>query len=185
MPGAAGCQLSGCGKGAWMGASLRECMSAIEVIALCAGGMGVKAIFLTHSGSTGCRHKLWTIITSTNMFALIRRQSRPTRGGLPVGVFRISVSIASACRAACRPRQAIGLDSCVHDARWHRPACAGSRAVWTKIQTNQPLTKCCAGETDYRRQTAPPIPADHCSAAAHAPGQHCAGGRRFERPAAR
>ena len=42
---------------------------------------------------------------------------------------------------------------CVHDARWHRPACAGRRVVWTKIQTNQPLTKHCAGETHYRGQT--------------------------------
>ena len=77
-----------------------------------------------------------------------------------LGVFRIGVSIASACRAACRPRQATGLHFCVHDARWHRPACARSRAVWTKIQTNQPLTKRCAGETYYRGQSAIPPAGD-------------------------
>ena len=49
---------------------------------------------------------------------------------------------------------------CVHDARWHRPACAGRRAMWTKIQTNQPLTKRCAGETYYRGQSAIPPAGD-------------------------
>ena len=170
MPSAAGCQLSGGGKGAWMGASLRECMFAIRLIAFCADGMGVRAIFLTHSGSTGCRHKLWTIITSTNMFALIRWQSRPGVGGLPAGVFRIQyfncVSLPCAVQAKAGNWPAI----CVRDTRWHRPACAGEMAVWTKLQTNQPLTKHCAGETDYRRQnTATPRPPGRC-------GPRCPGG---------
>ena len=89
---------------------------------------------------------------SANMFASILWQPGPEWGSLPDGDSRISVPIVSASRALHRPCQATGLSSaCATPAGIDLPA--REMAVWTKLQTDQPLTKHCAGETHYRGQT--------------------------------
>lgn len=91
---------------------------------------------------------------------------------LGYSVFRVFQCVSLACGV-------LGLAGngpvvCMHDTRWHRPACAGRRVVWTKIQTNQPLTKRCAGETYYRGQSAiPPAGYPRRTHPHHPPRRYC------------
>ena len=136
-----------------MGASGSVRSFAIEIIAVCAGR--VRAIGNMTPKSGGKRHRQRVNINaiSNHMLASIRWQIAPWWGesaslGDSVSVFQF-VSPPTAAQAIASIWPAI----CVCDTRWHRPACASSKVEWTKLQTNQPLTKQRAGETHYRGQT--------------------------------
>lgn len=86
--------------------------------------MGTGRLLCAHSGGMSHRPKVCNNIASINMFALIRWQLHP-RGvncqmGYSVSVFQLR---QPAVHHAGQGRQ-LACDSCVHDTRWHRPACA-------------------------------------------------------------
>jgi ribosomal 50S subunit-recycling heat shock protein len=117
--------------------------------------------------SGGKRHRQRVNINaiSNHMLASIRWQIAPWWGesaslGDSVSVFQF-VSPPHGAQATAGIWPAI----CRYDARWHRPACANARAVWTKLQTNQPLTQhaqvkhIIGGKPSSDRTPAAPAPA--------------------------
>jgi len=93
--------------------------------------MSARGDLTPNSRGKGHRQRVNIHAISNHMLASIRWQTAPWWGesaslGDSVSVFQF-VSPSHGVPATAGIRPAI----CMYDARWHQPACAGARAVWT------------------------------------------------------
>jgi hypothetical protein len=160
------------GGGAWMGARRAARGAATQGWARRAGKWAFPGMPMATAGGASLRQSDSIHAQTTHMCSLRSAGSAHAAG-------QYSVCFNASARRAARSegrRLFKRLPRCMHEARWHRPACAGGKPRKMSAGLNSReinhLHSTCAGETHYRGQTKP-----------SPGGPPCRGGRRVERPA--